>query len=105
MDGKGRALDNVFIERFWRSLKQEKIYRIDLISVKEAKDTISEYMEFYNNHRLHQSLDYETPRSVHFALKKKIEIIGRPVDMMDKSFDLPTYQQAQPPQQNIFRGF
>jgi putative transposase len=62
MDGKGRALDNVFIERFWRSLKQEKIYRIDLISVKEAKDAISEYMEFYNNHRLHQSLGYNTPK-------------------------------------------
>jgi putative transposase len=40
-------LDNVFIERFWRSLKQEKIYRLDLVSVKEAKDAISEYMKFY----------------------------------------------------------
>jgi putative transposase len=42
MDGKGRALDNVFIERFWRSLKQEKIYRMDLQSVKEVKDAIAE---------------------------------------------------------------
>ena len=101
MDGKGRALDNVFIERFWRSLKQEKIYRIDLISVKEAKDAISEYMEFYNNDRLHQSLEYETPRSVHFAeVKKKIEVIDSLVDMMDKSYDLPTSPQAQQPQQN-----
>lgn len=101
MDGKGRALDNVFIERFWRSLKQEKIYRIDLISVKEARDAISEYMEFYNNHRLHQSLDYETPRSVHFVQeKKKIEAIEILVDMMDKPYDLPTYPQAQPLQQN-----
>lgn len=101
MDGKGRALDNVFIERFWRSLKQEKIYRIDLISVKEAKDAISEYMEFYNNYRLHQSLGYETPRFVHFAeVKKKIEVIDSLVDMMDKSYDLSTYQQAQPLQQN-----
>jgi putative transposase len=101
MDGKGRALDNVFIERFWRSLKQEKIYRIDLISVKEAKDAISEYMEFYNNHRLHQSLGYNTPKSVHFAQeKKKNEVIEIPVDMMDKSCDLPTYPQAQPLQQN-----
>lgn len=98
MDGKGRALDNVFIERFWRSLKQEKIYRLDLSSVKEAKDAIKEYMEFYNNHRLHQSLGYETPRSVHFAkVKKKIEAIEIPVDMMDKSYDLPTYQQVQLP--------
>jgi len=101
MDGKGRALDNVFIERFWRSLKQEKIYRLDLISVKEARDAIKEYMEFYNNHRMHQSLGYETPRSVHFAeVKKKIEDIEIPVDMMDKSYDLPTYPQAQPLQQN-----
>ena len=101
MDGKGRALDNVFIERFWRSLKQEKMYRLDLSSVKEARDAISEYMKFYNNHRLHQSLGYETPRSVHFSQeKKKIEIIEEPMDMMDKSYDLPTYPQAQPLQQN-----
>lgn len=101
MDGKGRALDNVFIERFWRSLKQEKIYRLDLSSVKEAKDAISEYMEFYNNHRLHQSLGYETPRSMHFRQeKKKIEVIEEPMDMMDKSYVLPTYPQAQPLQQN-----
>lgn len=100
MDGKGRALDNVFIERFWRSLKQEKIYRIDLISVREAKNAISEYMEFYNNHRPHQSLGYETPRSVHFAeVKKKIEVIEIPVDMMDKYCNLPTYPQVQPLQQ------
>jgi putative transposase len=101
MDSKGRALDNVFIERFWRSLKQEKIYRLDLSSVKEAKDAISEYMEFYNNHRLHQSLGYEAPRSMHFRQeKKKIEIIEEPMDMMDKSYVLPTYPQAQPLQQN-----
>lgn len=100
MDGKRRALDNVFIERFWRSLKQEKIYRLDLSSVNEARDAISEYMEFYNNHRLHQSLGYETPRFVHFKQeKKKIEIIEIPMDMMDKSCDLPTYQQVQPLQQ------
>ena len=98
MDGKGIALDNVFIERFWRSLKQEKIYRIDLISVKEAKDAIREYMEFYNHHRLHQSLWYETPGKVHFA--KAIEVIEEPVDMMDNFCNLPTYPQVQPPQQN-----
>src|SRR6202453_3340679 len=58
MDGKGRALDNVFIERFWRSLKQEKIYRMELYTVKDAKTAISEYMLFYNTQRMHQSLDY-----------------------------------------------
>ena len=67
MDGKGRALDNVFIERFWRSLKQEKIYRIDCETVKEVKTAIAEYMEFYNKRRLHQSLKYHTPESVYFT--------------------------------------
>ncbi len=67
MDGKGRALDNVFIERFWRSLKQEKIYRIDLDTVKEAKEAIKEYIEFYNKQRPHQSLWHKTLEMVHFA--------------------------------------
>ena len=65
MDGKGRALDNVFIERFWRSLKQEKIYRMVLSSVMEAKTAINEYMSFYNNERMHQSLDYKTPETIY----------------------------------------
>ncbi len=67
MDGKGRALDNVFIERFWRSLKQEKIYLIILNTVKEAKNAITDYITFYNNKRMHQSLDYFTPNQVYLA--------------------------------------
>jgi len=67
MDGKGRALDNVFIERFWRSLKQEKIYRFDLETVREAKAAIRDYIEFYNRQRPHQSLGYKTPEMVYFA--------------------------------------
>jgi putative transposase len=66
MDGKGRALDNVYIERFWRSLKQEKIYLIILTTVKEAKDAINKYVEFYNNERMHQSLEYVTPSKVYY---------------------------------------
>lgn len=71
MDGKGRALDNVFIERFWRSLKQEKIYLIILNTVKEAKKAISDYMSFYNTERMHQSLGYLTPETVYFNKKMK----------------------------------
>ncbi|KJV77079.1 integrase core domain protein [Rickettsia hoogstraalii str. RCCE3] len=71
MDGKGRALDNVFIERFWRSLKQEKIYRFDLETVREAKIAIRDYIEFYNKQRPHQSLEYKTPEMIHFT--KKLE--------------------------------
>lgn len=71
MDGKGRALDNIFIERFWRSLKQEKIYRFDLETPREAKSAIREYIDFYNNRRPHQSLEYQTPRMVYFAARSE----------------------------------
>jgi len=71
-----------------------------LVSAKEAKDVISEYMEFYNNHRLHQSLGYKKPKSVHFGTaKKEIRIIEDPMDMMDKFNNLATYPQVQPLQQ------
>ena len=66
MDGKGRALDNVYIERFWRSLKQERIYLIILTTVTEAKNAINEYVNFYNNERMYQSLEYFTPAKVHY---------------------------------------
>jgi len=69
MDGKGRALDNIFIERFWRSLKQEKIYRMELNTVKDAKTAIADYMHFYNTQRMHQSLNYQTPQSVYLSAK------------------------------------
>ena len=65
MDGKGRALDNIFIERFWHSLKQGKIYLIILNSVRETKNAITEYINFYNRERMHQSLDYLTPEMVY----------------------------------------
>lgn len=67
MDGKGRALDNIFIERLWRSLKYELIYQMDYRSVKEAKSGIGDYFGFYNNERPHQALGYKTPKEVYFA--------------------------------------
>lgn len=67
MDGRGRALDNIFVERLWRSLKYENIYLSDYQSVKEARLGIGEYFKFYNNERLHQSLDYRCPREIHFV--------------------------------------
>lgn len=66
MDGKGRALDNVFVERLWRALKYEDIYLKDYLSVKEARQGIDKYFCFYNNERLHQSLGYRCPREVFF---------------------------------------
>ena len=56
MDGKGRALDNVFIERFWRSIKYENIYLNDYSDMRELKKGVSEYIKYYNEQRYHQSL-------------------------------------------------
>ena len=68
MDSKGRALDNIFIERLWRSVKYEEVYLKDYQGMQDAEKGLCEYFEFYNNERLHQSLDYHTPCSVHYEL-------------------------------------
>jgi len=61
MDGKGRWADNIYIERFWRSVKYEAVYLQSFETVKEARVALSDYIEFYNLRRPHQSLDYKTP--------------------------------------------
>ncbi|MFK3988522.1 IS3 family transposase [Exiguobacterium mexicanum] len=66
MDSKGRALDNIMIERFWRSLKYEEVYLKDYGTPREARQNIRDYMEFYNWERPHQSLGYRTPASIYF---------------------------------------
>lgn len=65
MDGRGRCLDNIFIERLWRSLKYEEVYLRDYRAVSEAREGIERYLQFYNHQRLHQSLGYRTPAAVH----------------------------------------
>lgn len=67
MDGRGRALDNIFVERFWRTLKYEWLYLNDYQEVRELKLGLREYMKFYNEQRLHSSLRYRTPQEVHFT--------------------------------------
>ena len=66
MDGKGRALDNIFTERLWRTVKYEEVYLKDYASPREARAAISGYLNFYNHRRLHQALDYQTPAQVYF---------------------------------------
>ena len=67
MDGRGRALDNIFVERLWRTVKYEDIYLKDYASVPELATGLTNYFTFYNHERLHQSLGYRTPAEVHFA--------------------------------------
>ena len=68
MDGKGRALDNIFVERLWRSVKYECVYLRDWQSAREARSGLSDYFDFYNNERPHQRLDGKTPSSVHHGM-------------------------------------
>ena len=75
MDGKGRCLDNVFIERFWRSLKQEDVYIKAYETVAEARKNIGAYVDFYNHQRPHQSLSYKTPAEIYFADKKDSDLL------------------------------
>lgn len=69
MDGKGRCLDNVYIERFWRSIKYEAIHLNEYDCLSSLQNGIKKYIHFYNNDRYHQSLNYETPASVYFGKK------------------------------------
>jgi putative transposase len=67
MDGRGRALDNVFIERLWRSVKYEEVYLKDYPTVLALHDGLQHYFTFYNYERPHQSLAYRTPADIHRA--------------------------------------
>lgn len=67
MDGKGRCLDNVFVERLWRSVKYEYVYPRRPETVVELESGLRDYFRFYNTERLHQSLNYRTPAEVHYG--------------------------------------
>lgn len=76
MDGKGRAQDNIIIERFWRSLKHEDIYLREYRSMAELKMGIAKYMITYNHIRLHESLAYETPASLYGIQIKEVNTLN-----------------------------
>jgi putative transposase len=71
MDGRGRAFDNIFVERLWRSVKYEEVYLKDYSGVRDAKDSLRRYFDFYNNVRPHQSLGYKTPSEIYYGEKEK----------------------------------
>ena len=71
MNGKGRCLDNVFIERLWRTVKQEDIYIKQYSSVAETRAGLNKFFIHYNNFRPHQSLDYKTPEEIYYSKEYK----------------------------------
>ena len=93
MDGRGRFMDNIFIERLWRSLKYEAVYLHELTDGFRAERAIAEWIGFYNTERPHSALAGQTPAEAYGA--------GQPVDMMDKACTLPTSPQAQQQQQEL----
>jgi putative transposase len=70
MDGRGRALDNIFVERLWRSVKYEDVYLKGYETPKDAFTGLGEYFHFYNGERPHQALDYRTPAAVYQACSR-----------------------------------
>ena len=76
MDGRGRALDNIFVERLWRTVKYECVYLHNYETVREAIQDIGEYFDFYNNTRPHMSLDYQTPAEIYFNGFSQREVLS-----------------------------
>ncbi len=97
MDGRGRCMDNIFIERLWRSLKYEAVYLHELTDGFKAERVIGDWIEFYNTERPHSALGGQTPAEAYGA--------ERPVDMMDKADALPTFPQAQQQQKDVTNRF
>ena len=67
MDGRGRALDHVFVERLWRTVKYEEVYVKDYGTPREAIQGLEQFFQLYNRQRLHQALGYQTPAAVYFS--------------------------------------
>ena len=100
MDGRGRWMDNVFIERLWRSLKYEDIYLKGYADGREAHSGIGSWIIFYNRRRPHQALGNRTPMAVWREATGPRD--QEPVDMVDNARALPTCPQGQQQQQQTF---
>ncbi len=100
MDGKGRFLDNIFIERLWRSLKYEEVFIKAYGSVPEARRGIGSWLAFYNDDRPHQALGYLTPRAVFEGVPACAYVDNTQVTLRSTSA-LPTYAQAQQHKESI----
>jgi putative transposase len=102
MDGRGRFMDNIFIERLWRSIKYEEVHLKAYADGREARAGIGSWMTFYNSRRPHQAMSNQTPMAVWRAGMDEIEAAARVVDMplrLDNANALPTYPQQKQKQQ------
>ena len=98
MDGRGRFMDNIFIERLWRSIKYEEVHLKAYADGREARAGIGQWMEFYNHRRPHQAMDNRTPMAVWREGRQCADAPAEAVDMplrLDNANALPTYPQQQ----------
>lgn len=84
MDGRGRCFDNIFVERLWRTVKQEEVYLKEYLDVWEAEESLRQYFEFYNYQRPHQSLKYQTPFEAYQKGQKTEQNKGAKAAILDK---------------------
>ena len=111
MDGRGRAFDNIFIERLWRTVKYEEVFLHDYNSINEAKRRLGEYFKYYNYERHHQALDYKKPAEIYFGKEipahlwtspsdqpKPFGTCGKAMDEMLTASMLPTFSPTTSPQ-------
>jgi putative transposase len=82
MDGRGRAMDNIFVERLWRTVKYEEVYLKDYENVQDAIESLRCYFLFYNRERMHQSLAYQTPAQVYFPKRGQTRVAEKPAMVM-----------------------
>jgi putative transposase len=101
MDGRGRWIDNVFIERLWRSLKWEDVYLKHYADGREARRGIGDWLSFYNNTRPHSALGNRMPMQVYQAGKSVDNPVGEIEKMMDNAIALPTFQQQHHQELNL----
>ena len=92
MTGKGRCIDNIYIERFWRTVKYEEVYLKSYDTIAEAKVAIKSFIDFYNHERPHQSLGYRTPADYYLGIASHG---SRPDGYVENSDKFTTYPQAQ----------
>ena len=72
MDGRGRVYDNIFVERFWRSVKYEEVYLHEYQTIPEARAQLGAYFQFYNGERPHAALGYRTPHEVYYGTRSAL---------------------------------
>ncbi len=101
MDGRGRCMDNIFIERLWRSMKYEAVHLHELTDGFHAERVIDEWIGFYNTKRPHSALGGRTPAEAYGETMPARNGGRPPVDMMDKAVALTTSPQAQQQQRNL----